>query len=134
MLPSMPHRSGRRRSMSRLSRSRLYLFRYGNSALYACAADNSEHALPKPTSSEIQWTYEGAVRLVHSERVGCRKAVKTMLEAIRNDGFYLMHQAFQDELLDYLCQCQVEDESLTRGLSLCGSSASVTYEYGSVLW
>jgi hypothetical protein len=75
----------------------VYLFRCGESGLYAFTADPSGHVLPSRIYPQIRWRFERRVTLRSDENSLRRKIVSKILDAIAEHGFYLTHAAVNAE-------------------------------------
>jgi hypothetical protein len=75
----------------------IYLFRCGESGLYAFTADPSGHILPSRIYPQIRWRFERRVTL---RAVGNSPKIKiagAILNAIAEHGFHLTHSAVNAE-------------------------------------
>ena len=75
----------------------IYLFRCGESGLYAFTADPSGHILPSRIYPQIRWRFERRVTLRPDENSRKRKIVMAILDAIAEHGFHLTHAAVNAE-------------------------------------
>jgi hypothetical protein len=75
----------------------IYLFRCGESGLYAFTADPSGHVLPSRIYPQIRWRLERSVTLQQNEYSPNRKIVTAILDAIAEHGFHLTHAAVAAE-------------------------------------
>lgn len=70
----------------------IYVFRYGNSALYALTDDRSGYKLPVQIYPN-GWQFQQTITLARDQRAGKLDLAKATLNAIRVHGFYLTHAA-----------------------------------------
>jgi len=75
----------------------VYLFRCGESGLYAFTADPSGHILPSRIYPQIRWRFERRVTLQSDRNSPKRKIVRAILDAIAEHGFHLTHAAVNAE-------------------------------------
>ena len=75
----------------------VYLFRCGESGLYAFTADPSGHILPSRIYPQIRWRFERRVTLRSDENSLRHKIVSKILDAIAEHGFHLTHAAVNAE-------------------------------------
>jgi hypothetical protein len=75
----------------------VYLFRCGESGLYAFTADPSGHILPSRIYPQIRWRFERRVTLQPDRNSSKRKVVRAILDAIAEHGFHLTHAAVNAE-------------------------------------
>jgi hypothetical protein len=75
----------------------IYLFRCGESGLYAFTADPSGHILPSRIYPQIRWRFERRVTLQPDRNSSKRKIVRAILDAIAEHGFHLTHAAINAE-------------------------------------
>jgi hypothetical protein len=75
----------------------IYLFRCGESGLYAFTADPSGHVLPSRIYPQIRWRFERRVTLHPDENSLRHKIVSKILDAIAEHGFHLTHAAVTAE-------------------------------------
>jgi len=75
----------------------IYLFRCGESGLYAFTADPSGHILPTRIYPQIRWRFERRVTLHPDENSLRHKIVSKILDAIAEHGFHLTHAAINAE-------------------------------------
>src|SRR5580692_3349764 len=71
----------------------LYVFRCGESGLYAFATDPEGHTLPWQLYPRIRWSLERSVILRQDERSSNSAIVNVVLDAIAEYGFHLTHAA-----------------------------------------
>jgi hypothetical protein len=77
----------------------LYLFRGGESGLYALATDPEGHKLPSQLYPRIRWSLVRCVVLRLDESSSNTAIVNVALDAIAEHGFHLAHAAVHAELL-----------------------------------
>ena len=75
----------------------VYLFRCGESGLYAFTADASGHILPSRIYPQIRWRFERRVTLQPDRNSPKRRIVRAILDAISEHGFHLTHAAVSAE-------------------------------------
>jgi hypothetical protein len=75
----------------------IYLFRCGESGLYAFTADPSGHILPSRIYPQIRWRFERPVMLQPDRNSPKREIVRAILDAIAKHGFHLTHVAVNAE-------------------------------------
>ena len=75
----------------------IYLFRCGESGLYAFTADPSGQNLPSRIYPQICWRFERPVTLRPNRNSQMREIANEILEAIAEHGFYLTHAAVNAE-------------------------------------
>jgi hypothetical protein len=75
----------------------IYLFRCGESGLYAFTADPSGHILPSRIYPQIHWRFERRVTLRPDGNSSKRKIVRAILDSIAEHGFHLTHAAVNAE-------------------------------------
>jgi hypothetical protein len=75
----------------------IYLFRCGESGLYAFTADPSGYILPSRIYPQIRWRLERSVTLQRNGYSPNRKIVRAILDAIAEHGFHLTHAAVAAE-------------------------------------
>jgi hypothetical protein len=75
----------------------IYLFRCGESGLYAFTADPSGRVLPSRIYPQIRWRFERRVTLRSDENSLRHKIVSKILDAIAEHGFHLTHAAVNAE-------------------------------------
>jgi hypothetical protein len=75
----------------------IYLFRCGESGLYAFTADPSGQILPSRIYPQIRWRFERRVTLRSDENSLRHKIVSKILDAIAEHGFHLTHAAVNAE-------------------------------------
>jgi hypothetical protein len=79
----------------------IYLFRCGDSGLYAFTADRKGRMLPSRMYPRVRWRFERAVTLRLERSLPKRKIVKATLDAVAEHGFHLIHAAVNAELLAF---------------------------------
>jgi hypothetical protein len=78
-----------------LSKSqKIYVFRYGATALYALTIDRSGHNLPLQTGT-ADWRFERHLTLRRDKNAPKYELIKTTLAALARHGFILTHAAIQ---------------------------------------
>jgi len=82
----------------------IYVFRCGESGLYAFTADPKGHFLPSRIYPLVRWRLDRRVTLRLDRNSPRRNIVKTMLDAIVKHGFQLAHAAVDPELLAFTAQ------------------------------
>ena len=98
-------RENRRSRSRRVSPTRtIYVFRCGESGLYAFTADPKGHFLPSRIYPLVRWRLDQRVTLRLDRNSPRRNIVKTMLDAIVKHGFQLTHAAVDPELLAFTAQ------------------------------
>jgi hypothetical protein len=75
----------------------IYLFRCGESGLYAFTADPGGHILPSRIYPQIRWRFERRVTLQPDRNSPKREIVRAILDAIAKHGFHLTHVAVNAE-------------------------------------
>ena len=75
----------------------IYLFRCGESGLYAFTADPSGHVLPSQIYPQIRWRFERRVTLRSDKNSLRHKIERKILDAIAEHGFHLTHAAVNAE-------------------------------------
>lgn len=112
-------RSGRGRS----SRT-IYLFRFGESGLYAFTTDPMGHILPSRIYPRMRWEFERRVTLRLDGNSPPAEVVRAALDAIAEHGFHLAHSAINAELLAVAAQRCDQDTDQQEAMSELGSRAS----------
>jgi len=79
----------------------IYVFRFGESGLYAFTADPKGHILPSRIYPRVRWRLERRVTLRLDRNSPNGKIVRATLDAIAKDGFRLTHAAVNAELLAF---------------------------------
>lgn len=82
----------------------IYLFRCGESGLYAFTADPEGHILPSRIYPRVRWRFERLVTLRPERNSPKRKILQATLDAIGEQGFHLAHAAVNTELLAFTVQ------------------------------
>jgi hypothetical protein len=96
----VPKRQSEFRPMAarRLSMAKtIYLFRCGESGLYAFTADPSGYILPSRIYPQIRWRFERSVTLQPNGYSPNRRIVRAIFDAIAEHGFHLTHAAVNAE-------------------------------------
>jgi hypothetical protein len=75
----------------------IYLFRCGETGLYAFTVDPSGHILPSRIYPQIRWRFERRVTLRLDGNVPKRQTATAILDAIAKNGFHLTHAAVSAE-------------------------------------
>ena len=76
----------------------IYLFRCGDSGLYALTADSSGSALPSRIYPQIRWRFERLVTVRTDSNYLKQKIVQAILDSIAEEGFKLIHASVHPEL------------------------------------
>jgi hypothetical protein len=76
----------------------IYLFRCGDSGLYALTADSSGSALPSRIYPQIRWRFERLVTMRTDNNSLKQKIVQAILDSIEEEGFKLIHASVNPEL------------------------------------
>lgn len=76
----------------------IYLFRCGDSGLYALTADSSGSALPSRIYPQIRWRFERLVTVGTDSNSLTQKIVQTIFDSIAQEGFKLIHASVHPEL------------------------------------
>ena len=79
----------------------IYVFRCGESGLYAFTADPQGYSLPSRIYPGICWWLERCVTLRLDRNSLKEKIVRTTLDEIAKHGFQLTHAALNSELLAF---------------------------------
>jgi hypothetical protein len=93
---SQNRRSGGRHSSPTKA---VYVFRCGESGLYAFTADPKGHTLPSRIYPRIRWLHVRRVTLRLDKNPSKGEIVRATLDAIKTHGFWLTHAAANAELL-----------------------------------
>jgi hypothetical protein len=75
----------------------IYLFRCGESGLYAFTADPSGRVLPSRIYPQIRWRFERCVTLRPDKNSPKHKMASKIIDAIAEHGFHLTHAAVNAE-------------------------------------
>jgi hypothetical protein len=75
----------------------IYLFRCGESGLYAFTADPSGHVLPSRIYPQIRWRFERSVTVRPDRNSSKQRNASAILDAIAEHGFHLTHAAVNAE-------------------------------------
>jgi hypothetical protein len=73
---------------------KLYVFRYGTTALYALTTDSTGRNLPSQTGAK-SWRFKEPVTLEQDKSSPKYELIKATLAAIAKHGFILTHAAIQ---------------------------------------
>src|ERR1700751_4299273 len=76
----------------------IYLFRCGDSGLYALTADSSGSALPSRIYPQICWRLKRLVTGRPHTNSPNQKIVQAILDSIAQEGFKLIHASLNPEL------------------------------------
>jgi hypothetical protein len=76
----------------------IYLFRCGDSGLYAITADPSGRALPSRIYPQIRWRFERLVTVGTGIKSPNQKIMRAILDSIAKEGFKLIHASVSPEL------------------------------------
>jgi hypothetical protein len=76
----------------------IYLFRCGDSGLYALTTDSSGSALPSRIYPQIRWRFERLVTVRTDSNYLKQKIVQAILDSIAEEGFKLIHASLNPEL------------------------------------
>jgi hypothetical protein len=76
----------------------IYLFRCGDSGLYALTADSSGSVLPSRIYPQIRWRFERLVTMRTDSNSLKQKIVQAILDSIAEEGFKLIHASVNPEL------------------------------------
>src|SRR5579872_3019562 len=76
----------------------VYVFRCGESGLYAFTADPNGHVLPSRIYPRIRWQFERRVTLRPDRSSPQGRIARAVLAAIAKHGFHLTHVAVNAEL------------------------------------
>jgi hypothetical protein len=100
-MQAVKKRPENRRSEGRclLPAKTIYVFRCGESGLYALTADPKGHILPSQIYPRMRWRFEQRVTLRLDRNSPAAKIVRATLDAIVKHGFHLAHAAVNSELL-----------------------------------
>jgi len=82
----------------------IYVFRCGESGLYAFTADPEGHFLPSRIYPLVLWRLDRCVALRLDRNSPRKNIVKSMLDAIVKHGFQLAHAAVDTELFAFTAQ------------------------------
>jgi hypothetical protein len=75
----------------------IYLFRCGDSGLYALTTDSSGSALPSRIYPQIRWRFERVVTVRTDRNSPKQKIVQATLDCIAKEGFELIHASVSPE-------------------------------------
>jgi hypothetical protein len=84
--------------------NRIYVFRCGESGLYAFTADRKGRMLPSQIYPQIIWRFEQALTLRVDENSSRDQILKAALDGVARVGFHLIHGAIYGELLGFSTQ------------------------------
>src|SRR6266436_6445820 len=76
----------------------IYLFRCGDSGLYALTADSSGSALPSRIYPQIRWRFERLVTVRTDSNSLKQRIMQAILDSIAKEGFKLIHASVSPEL------------------------------------
>jgi hypothetical protein len=79
----------------------LYVFRCGESGLYAFTADPKGHVLPSRIYPRVRWRFQRRLSLRLGRNSPQGKIARATIDAIVKHGFYLTHAAVNAELLAF---------------------------------
>ena len=85
----------------------IYVFRCGESGLYALTADPKGHILPSRIYPRVRWRLERRVTLRLDTNSSNEKIARTTLDVIAKHGFQLTHAAIDVEPLAFTRTCKV---------------------------
>jgi hypothetical protein len=69
----------------------IYIFRCGESSLYALTADRTGQILPSRIYPRVRWRLERCVTLQRDKNSAKQECVKAALDAVKRRGFCLTH-------------------------------------------
>jgi hypothetical protein len=87
----------RRRSLS--PTKPIYIFRCGETGLYAFTADSKGRILPSRLYPRVQWRLQRRILLRFDRNSPQAKFMLTVFDAIEMHGFHLVHASVDDQLL-----------------------------------
>jgi hypothetical protein len=73
--------------------SSIYVFRCGESGLYALTADRTGQILPSQIYPKVRWRFERRLTLRRDKNSARQEIINATLDAIRKRGFYLTDAA-----------------------------------------
>ena len=76
----------------------IYLFRCGDSGLYALTADSSGSGLPSRIYPQIRWRFERLVTVRTDSNSLKQRVMQAILDSIAKEGFKLIHASVSPEL------------------------------------
>jgi hypothetical protein len=79
----------------------IYVFRFGESGLYAFTSDPKGQVLPSQIYPCLRWRLERRLTIRVEKNSPNYKFVRSALDAIVKHGFHLAHAAFNMELLAF---------------------------------
>jgi hypothetical protein len=95
----------RRSGGQRMSSTKtIYVFRCGETGLYAFTADPKGHILPSQIYPRVRWRFHRSLTLRSDRNSPKGKMVKATLVAIAKHGFHLTHIAANAELSAFTAQ------------------------------
>jgi hypothetical protein len=83
---------------------RIYVFRCGESGLYAFTADRKGRMLPSQIYPQISWRFEQALTLRFDGNSSRDQILRATLDGVAKHGFRLIHAALFGELLGFITQ------------------------------
>jgi hypothetical protein len=83
---------------------RIYVFRSGESGLYAFTADRKGRMLPSQIYPQISWRFEQALTLRFDGNSSRDQILRATLDGVAKHGFHLIHAALFGELLGFITQ------------------------------
>ena len=83
---------------------RIYVFRCGESGLYAFTADRKGRMLPSQIYPQISWRFEQALTLRFDGNSSRDQILRATLDGVAKYGFHLIHAALFGELLGFITQ------------------------------
>jgi len=83
---------------------RIYVFRCGESGLYAFTADRKGRMLPSQIYPQISWWFEQALTLRFDGNSSRDQILRATLDGVAKHGFHLIHAALFGELLGFITQ------------------------------
>jgi hypothetical protein len=79
----------------------IYLFRCGESGLYAFTSDRKGRVLPSRLYPRMLWRFAQIVTLPLNKSSPGEKMFSAILDGIERHGFHLIHAALDEELLAF---------------------------------
>jgi len=83
----------------------IYVFRCGESGLYAFTTDSKGRILPSRLYPQVHWRFERSVTLQFDNTLPRGKALRTTLGAIAKYGYLQTHAAIDAELFAFTNSC-----------------------------
>jgi hypothetical protein len=83
---------------SNFATNTIYLFRCGDSGLYALTEDSSGSTLPSRIYPQIRWRFERLVTVRTDSNSLKQKIMQAILDSIAKEGFKLIHASVSPEL------------------------------------